>query len=494
MDIKNLGTLVMAAAMGSAITIGSYKLIEADDVRLASSEYAAPVVNASYDAGNTIEVPVNFTDAAEKVMDAVVHIRSTQTAKVTRNNSDIGSIPEPFREFFGPYLRDGQRGQQGPRVGSGSGVIISNEGYIVTNNHVIDQADELEVTLHNNKSYPATVIGVDPTTDIALIKIEDGNLPSLSLSDSDNARVGEWVLAVGNPFNLNSTVTAGIISAKARNIGIIGDNSSIESFIQTDAAVNPGNSGGALVNLQGDLVGINTAIASPTGSYSGYSFAVPSNLVSKVVEDLINYGTVQRGWLGVSIQNISNDAEEHQDLEVTEGAYVAGFAENSSAEEAGIKPEDVITGIDGKGIKSTSELIAYVGSKRPGDQVNILVNRDGKEIEYPVILKNKEGNTEIIKEVKNEMLLALGIDLVPLGEEELEELEISSGVKVSGIKSGKIRKYTDMREGFVITKIDGKKVKDVEDVLDELEGKEGGILIEGMYSKDSGSFYYGLGI
>lgn len=494
MEIKNFGSLVAAAFLGSAITLGSFQLLDDDKATNSTSPSTTPVVKTSYNSSKTVEVPVNFTDAADKVMDAVVHIQSTQTARRTDNgDQDMRSLPEPFREFFGPYLRDGQGSKQRPRIGSGSGVIISNDGYIVTNNHVIDNADELEVTLHNNKSYTATVIGTDPTTDIALIKIDEAELSSLSLSDSDNARVGEWVLAVGNPFNLNSTVTAGIISAKGRNIGIIGENA-IESFIQTDAAVNPGNSGGALVNLNGELVGINTAIASPTGAYSGYSFAVPSNLVSKVVEDLVKYGTVQRGWLGVSIQNINNDFEEHQNLSVSEGAYVAAFADNSSAKDAGIKEEDVIVAIDGNDIKTTAELIAYVGGKRPGDEVKIKVNRDGKEREYAVILKNKEGNTEIIKEEKNEVLLSLGLDLQELNAEEQEELGIDSGVKVTAIKPGKIRKYTDMKEGFIITKIDGKEVKDVSDILDQMEGKEGGVLIEGIYSKNSGNYYYGLGM
>ncbi|MEQ8927074.1 MAG: trypsin-like peptidase domain-containing protein, partial [Fulvivirga sp.] len=351
-----------------------------------------------------------------------------------------------------------------------------------------------EVTLHNNKSFKATVIGTDPTTDLALIKIDEESLPFLALTNSDEAKVGEWVLAVGNPFNLNSTVTAGIISAKGRNIGIICDSTSIESFIQTDAAVNPGNSGGALVNLNGDLVGINTAIASPTGAYSGYSFAVPSNIVSKVVEDLITYGAVQRGWLGITIQNVNSALAKQNDLEVNAGAFVAGFAEESGAKKAGIKEGDVIVEADGREIITTSNLIGYVGSKRPGDKVNLKVNRAGKEMNFDVVLKNREGNTKIVREEKSELLLSLGIDLEELSNKELKELDIEAGVKVKSIRAGKVSRFTDMREGFIITKIDGNLVSSKEEVVSILSSKEGGILIEGIYDKNSETFYYGLGM
>ena len=495
MEMKSFGSLMIAAMLGSGITIGSYHLMNRDSnsVKIEHVD-GIPAVQANYSGEKVMDVPTSFTPAAEKVMDAVVHIRSTQTGRTGSSNQQYQQIPEQFRDFFGPFLRDNPGYNQGPRVGSGSGVIISKEGYIVTNNHVIDQADDLEVTLHNNKSFKATVIGADPTTDIALIKIEEEGLPFLALSNSDEAKVGEWVLAVGNPFNLNSTVTAGIISAKGRNIGIIGDSTSIESFIQTDAAVNPGNSGGALVNLNGDLVGINTAIASPTGAYSGYSFAVPSNIVSKVVEDLITYGSVQRGWLGITIQNVNSELARQNKLDVNAGAYVAGFADASGAKQAGMKEGDVIIGIDGREVNSTANLIGYVGSKRPGDQVSIKVNRDGKEIDFNVELKNREGNTKIIKEEKSEVLLSLGVDLEDLGKKELKELDLESGVKVKSIRPGKIRRFTDMREGFIITKIDGKEVTNKDEVVSILEGKEGGILIEGEYGDGSGTYYYGLGM
>ncbi len=496
METRNFGSLLLAAVLGSALTIGSFELYNNNEnAVLIEHVDKTPAVKANYENldGVAGTVPVSFTEAANKVMDAVVHIRSTQTSRVSRN-SQQQAIPEQFRDFFGPFFRDDRGMRQGPRVGSGSGVIISNEGYIVTNNHVIDQADDLEVTLHNNKSFKATVIGTDPTTDIALIKIEEAGLPYLALTNSDDAKVGEWVLAVGNPFNLNSTVTAGIISAKGRNIGIIGDSASIESFIQTDAAVNPGNSGGALVNLNGDLVGINTAIASPTGAYSGYSFAVPSNIVSKVVEDLINYGTVQRGWLGVTIQEVNSVLARENDLEVDAGAFVAGLSDNSGAKDAGIKEGDVITEVDGREIRSTANLIGYVGSKRPGDKVSIKVDRKGTSKEFAVLLKNRDGNTKIVKEEKDEILMALGIGLGEVDSKTLKRLDIKSGVLVKSIKPGKISRYTDMREGFIITKIDDSEVDSPEDVVDILENKDGGVLIEGVYQDGSGTYYYGLGL
>ena len=388
-----------------------------------------------------------------------------------------------------------------PRMGSGSGVIINSKGYIVTNNHVIANADDLEVTLNDNRSYKAKVIGADPTTDIALIKIEADKLSSLSFVNSDDVRVGEWVLAVGNPFNLNSTVTAGIVSAKGRSIGIIGDNnaqdsvnSAIEAFIQTDAAVNPGNSGGALVDLSGNLIGINTAIASPTGSYSGYSFAVPSNIVSKVVEDLMAYGTVQRGWLGVQIRNINSQFAREQDLNVISGAYIDRIDPKSGAKEAGIEEGDVIVSIDGRDINNTTQLIGYIGSKRPGDKINVTVNRSGKEITYDVTLKNREGNTEVVKKERVELLTVLGAELENVDKATLKRLDISSGVKVKSLTPGKIRKSTDMRPGFIITKIDGQPVKSKDEVVKILEKKEGGILIEGVYEDTPGTYYYGLGL
>ncbi len=386
--MKRFGTLLLAAVMGSVMTIVATQwLVPAQQAGVKIEHInSIPGAQVAYQLNEQGEVvPLDFTGTAEKVTQAVVHIRSTQE-RTERNNSQI---PEPFRQFFfdNPYEN------QAPRQSSGSGVIINKDGYIVTNNHVVEGAEFVTVTLSNNLELKAEVIGTDPDTDLAVIKVDQKNLPYLSFVDSDKSKVGQWVLAVGNPFNLNSTVTAGIISAKGRDINIInsgvpsvdgrpGARTAIESFIQTDAAINPGNSGGALVDLTGGLVGINTAFASPTGSYSGYGFAVPSNIVSKIAEDLIGFGTVQRGWLGVQIQSISSQLARENELRVNEGAYVNGYGDNedkSAGKQAGIKVGDVVTKLDDTAIRSSSALIEYIGRKRPGDKVLVTVNRKGKE-------------------------------------------------------------------------------------------------------------------
>ncbi|UII28069.1 Do family serine endopeptidase [Fulvivirga maritima] len=500
--MKKFSALIMAAVLGSALTIGSIQVFDLGNGKTITVEHVdgTPAVKTAYSTNEAGElVALDFSAAAEKTMDAVVNIRSTSTGNYSSRRQQI---PDEFRDFFGPFFRQQEGGAQPqPRVGTGSGVIINNKGYIVTNNHVVADADDLEVTLHDNRSYKAKVIGTDPTTDIALIKIEEADLPFLSLANSDEVKVGQWVMAVGNPYNLNSTVTAGIVSAKGRSIGILAENNiqdslntAIESFIQTDAAVNPGNSGGALVNLSGDLVGINTAIASPTGSYSGYSFAVPANIVSKVVEDLIAYGTVQRGWLGVQIQNVTGEFAKEKNIDLYSGVYVAGMDPMSGAKDAGVQAGDVITGVDSREIDNTAQLIGYIGSKRPGDKVELKVNRDGKELTYKVELKNRQGSTEVVKKETAEILSVLGAELEDVDNSTLSKLDLKSGVRVKALKPGKIRKYTDMREGFIITKIDGKTVKSKEDVVKILENKDGGVLIEGVYEGLSGSYYYGLGL
>ena len=318
----------------------------------------------------------------------------------------------------------------------------------------------VEVTFYDNKTVKAEVIGTDPDTDLAVLKVLAKDLTYLSFVNSDESKVGEWVLAVGNPFNLNSTVTAGIISAKGRNINIINSNNqslgpdgqplpstAIESFIQTDAAINPGNSGGALVNLSGGLLGINTAIASQTGSYVGYGFAVPANIVSKVVEDILAYGTVQRGWLGVQVGSVNSDLAKMNDLDVSEGAYVSGFAEKSAAKDAGINEGDVIVKIDDKEIKTSTSLIEYIGRKRPGDKVNITVNRKGKTLTLPVTLKNKDGKLETVKREDKDAVSSLGLQLEDIEPKTLKALDLSNGVRVKSLDNGRITRYTDMEKG-----------------------------------------------
>ncbi len=494
--MKKFSALLLAAVMGSALTVGTMKIMDEGRETLKIEHVEkAPVVPARYDGTSGTMAAFDFTAAAEKTMPAVVHIRSTQIAS---SNENVREIPAPFRDFFRPYM-DQERNT--PRVGSGSGVIINDEGYIVTNNHVIDNARDIEVLMNDNRSFKAVVIGTDPTTDLALIKVEAEDLPYLSLYNSDQLKVGEWVMAVGNPFNLTSTVTAGIVSAKGRSIDILrnvapGDsvNNSIESFIQTDAAINPGNSGGALVNLNGDLVGINTAIASPTGAYSGYGFAVPANIVKRVIEDLIAYGSVQRGVLGVQINNVNADFARENNLDVIQGAYVAAVQENTAAREAGIREGDVIVSIDGNEIATTAQLIGYIGAKRPGDKISVVVNRGGKELSYEAVLRNVQGTTELIKEEKPEILTILGAELASVDEGTLKKMNLKNGVRVKQLNAGKLRSETDMREGFIITRIDGKNVSEPDEVVDILKNRSGGVLIEGMYEGSSKIYYYGLGL
>lgn len=464
-----------------------------------------PVKGAVYTVNKDNEiVPLDFTTVAEQVMDAVVHIKSTRTSAY-QGPQQYRQLPDPFRHFyeddffehfFGPRFHFETPQHQAPHVqmGSGSGVIINSEGYIVTNNHVVANADDLEVTLHDKRSYKATVIGTDPSTDLALIQIKEKGLPTLPLVNSDDVRVGEWVVAVGNPFNLNSTVTAGIVSAKSRNINILQDQHAIESFIQTDAAINPGNSGGALVNLQGGLIGINTAIASPTGAYAGYGFAVPSNLVSKVVEDLLKYGMVQRGYLGVTIRGVDGKLAREKELKVNSGVYIDSVVENSAAAEAGMEAGDVIREINGKKMITASQLQEMIARYRPGDELNVKVDRKGKEKELKVTLKNSNGETRFSAENKSEILNILGADFEAVDKSLAKKLNIEGGVKVKRLYSGKLRMYTDIKEGFIITKVDGRPVKSVEELSKVLKNKTGGVLVEGVYEDVPGVYYYAFGL
>jgi len=438
--------------------------------------------------------PLDFTETSEKVLDAVVHIKSTQTGS-SYGDHGTRELPDPFKEFFGDMFKgQAPEGMQSrPRVGTGSGVIINDKGYIVTNNHVIANADEVEVTLYNNQSYKATVIGTDPTTDLALLQINADNLKTMALVNSDDVEVGEWVLAVGNPLGLNSTVTAGIVSAKARSIRINTDKFAVESFIQTDAAINPGNSGGALVNLDGNLVGINTAIASTTGTYTGYGFAVPSNIVTKVVEDLLKYGNVQRGMLGVTIRTMDGNLAKEKDVSFTQGVWVEHVGEDSGADMAGIESGDIIVSVNGKETGTSPRLQEIIAGKRPGDKVAIVINRNGKEKELEVELKNSEGGTSIIKKEEKEVFNLLGADFENLNKEVAKKFRLEGGVQVTKLYPGKIKKETQMREGFIITHIDGERVKNIDDLADILEGKNGGVMLEGIY-EDGSKHYYAFGL
>lgn len=382
--MKQFIGFIVAGVLGGVIVLGGMHLAAPTMTvsQVAGDSFVQPTFTSEKGQVNVPKsIPDNFTVAAEKGMPAVVHISAT-VAKKTASNNDRQSDFDLFRDFFG-----GGGGLDAPRGGTGSGVIIKSNGYIVTNNHVVDGADELEVTLYDNRKFKAKLIGRDPNTDLAVIKIEESGLPVLTYANSDDVRVGEWVLAVGNPFNLTSTVTAGIVSAIGRSIDILEEQYKIESFIQTDAAVNPGNSGGALIDTKGNLVGINTAIASRTGSFSGYSFAIPVNIMSKIVEDLVEYGEVQRGFLGISIQDMDNEIADDLGLVITEGVHIIDVSPEGAAYDAGMKANDVIIGVDGNDIKNAPKLQEMIGRARPGDKVSIKVNRGGKEKDIAVTLK-----------------------------------------------------------------------------------------------------------
>ncbi|MCH2230439.1 MAG: Do family serine endopeptidase [Crocinitomicaceae bacterium] len=431
----------------------------------------------------------DFVNASENSLNAVVHV--TTKVETTSFQRDM------FSEFFyGPGAGGREFKQYGS--GSGSGVIISRDGYIVTNNHVIEDAQEIEITLNDNRKYSATIVGTDPSTDIAVLKIEEKDLAAISLGNSDAIQVGEWVLAVGNPFNLTSTVTAGIVSAKARNINLLSERSSsnvvpIESFIQTDAAVNPGNSGGALVNTNGELVGINTAIASQTGSYSGYSFAVPVNLVKKVMTDLIDYGIVQRGYLGVQIADITQEIVENQELPNIKGVYVAGVIEDGSAEKAGLNEGDVILKIGSREVNSVASLQEEVGKRRPGDKLSVTIrNSKGYESVKEIVLRNSDGETKLISKAEIEKNAALGATFTELSSKELKELNISNGVKIKSLNAGKL-KSLGLTEGMIITKINNEPIESVEQLTKKLNNANRGVLLEIM-TQSGKRDYVGFGL
>ncbi|NQY11840.1 MAG: Do family serine endopeptidase, partial [Flavobacteriales bacterium] len=431
---------------------------------------------------------LDFVDASESSVNSVVHI--TTTIVHTSFQRD------PFYEFFyGPG--SGGRELQQKGQASGSGVIVTEDGYIVTNNHVVEGASDIEVVLNDNRKYKATIVGTDPSTDIAVLKIEEKNLQALPLGNSDNLRIGEWVLAVGNPFNLTSTVTAGIVSAKARNIDLLsvrqGADVPIESFIQTDAAVNPGNSGGALVNTKGELVGINTAIASQTGSYAGYSFAVPVNLVQKVMNDLINYGIVQRGYLGVQIADITQELKEQYNLTNLKGVYVAGLIEGGSASKGGVKEGDVILKIGTKSVNSVATLQEEVGKRRPGDVLSVTIrNSSGYETVKEIVLRNKDGETKLVTKAEVKKNVALGATFAELSSKEKKELNISNGVKITSLNAGKL-KSLGLRQGMIITKLNNESVETVEQLTNKLNGANKGILLEVM-TESGKKDYIGFGL
>jgi serine protease Do len=440
---------------------------------------------------NSAVAAFNFRYAAKKATPGVVHIKSVFPLRAERE------MPDFFRDFFGDDL---WRQYFSPdsnipqiQTSNASGVIVSDDGYIVTNNHVVSDAENIEVVLHDQRSYKARIIGTDPATDLALLKIDGKNLSFIEFGNSDSVEVGDFVLAVGNPFNLASTVTAGIVSAKARNINILTDKSAVESYIQTDAAVNRGNSGGALVDINGKLIGINAAIATPTGAFAGYSFAIPVEIVKKIIDDLLQHGKVLRGYLGVIITDMNGEKAKTLGISTTTGVMVDSLQQNSAAMQAGIQTKDVITKIDDRTVETATQLREIIARHRPGEKLQLTVIRNGMEKIISVTLKASEEKIAI-PTAKTEVLKKLGIEVETILPEEKIKFKISGGVRVKNILKGKIYSYTSIHEGFIITKVNGNPVNTTEDFIKELEGKKEGIMLEGIYPGYSGVYYYAFGM
>lgn len=476
--LKLIGGTLAVAALSAGVSCFCYKKFGPQETIVIEKQ--APVQYSSYNNGGMVD----FTQAAETSVNAVVHVMTIIETK----QANYGSY-DPFLEFFFGE-RGGQRQVPKQQMGSGSGVILSPDGYIVTNNHVVDGSNNVKVVLNDKREFNATIVGTDPNTDLALLKIEATDLPALRVGNSDDLKVGEWVLAVGNPFNLTSTVTAGIVSAKARNINILTSDMKIESFIQTDAAVNPGNSGGALVNTHGELVGINAAIASQTGSYSGYSFAIPTSIMSKVVADLKEFGTVQRALLGVKIQDINAELAKEKKLDVMEGAYVAEVGPKSAADEAGIESGDIITHVNGNKVKSVSETQDQISRFRPGDKVEIIYLRGDKQKKTEVVLKNMNGDTEVIKQVSTN---TLGATLTPLNEKKLRETNLSNGLEVSNVTRGGKFNRAGIPNGYIIVRVNNIAVSsaaDVDRIISSLKSQdEQALFISGIMPNGKVVYY-----
>jgi serine protease Do len=471
MKRKQVFISIIIAIIGGIVAVFVYSIFfEQDKTIVATVKQPIGLANIRSDIDAE---GVDLTYAAEKSIHAVVNVKTQSTQEAYRN---------PILEFFyGDSYRDAE-----PVVGFGSGVIISSDGYIVTNNHVVDNSDNVYVTLNDKREFEAEVIGTDPSTDLALIKVDADDLHYIPYGNSDVLKVGEWVLAVGNPFTITSTVTAGIVSAKGKNLGIIQDRYRIESFIQTDAAVNRGNSGGALVNTKGELVGINTAIISPSGGYVGISFAIPVSIVKKVVADLIEFGVVQRAILGVSIQEINADLAKEKGIDLLEGVYVTELRDNGAARDAGILTGDIIIEVNGVKVNSPAELTEQINRYRPGDKVNVTLKRKGKVKQFVVTLRNLQGDTKIVKSGSYDSIL--GAKLTDIDSEEKKSMGIKYGVKITELRAGKLR-AEGVREGFIITQINNKPIHSVEDLKKIVNNLKGGVYIEGVYPNGVSAYY-----
>ena len=500
MNFKNILSIVGISAATAIGSVFAYSKIIQSQYGSIQEPGKVPVNYAGF-FGTNNNAPggnVDFTTAATSATPAVVHIKTKIKARQVTNNQ---RQKNPFGDMFGGDMFD--EFFNGPRVqtipeqrASGSGVIISEDGLIVTNNHVVDGADEINITLPNKKSYKATLVGADPSSDLAVLKIEGKGLPYLVYGNSDEAKLGQWVLAIGYPLNLDVTVTAGIVSAKARSININErqSNTPVESFIQTDAAVNPGNSGGALINTNGELIGINSAIASPTGSYAGYSYAIPVNIVKKVVNDIVKFGTVQRAFIGISYpkEGLSEEEKTKQGIKDVDGVYVMETPVGGAANAAGIKKGDVVTKINGVKVTTGPEMVEQVARYKPGDKITITYLRDSKETTANVTLKNKVGTTNV---VKNESVIDnLGADLENLDKKTATANDIAGGVLVKKIKEG-LLKATKMQDGFVITAVNDTEIKSLDDLKAALTSAKGGtVKLLGIYPGFQGTYAYPLNL
>jgi Do/DeqQ family serine protease len=480
---------VISAFLGAVIAVAIFQLISVNEIKKiekqAVNTETTPIHLTKQPVTYSPQILPDFTEAANNTVNSVVHIKTEYTRQG-------GTYFFDWRDFFG---HPDQGNSPEPAYAAGSGVIISQDGYIVTNNHVVEDADAIQVILNDKKTYNAKLIGKDPSTDLALIKIDATRLPYMTYANSDDLKVGEWVLAVGNPFNLTSTVTAGIVSAKARNINILQSpdgTSAIESYIQTDAAVNRGNSGGALVNTKGELEGIISAIASGTGYYAGYSFAIPVNIVKKVISDLLEYGEVQRALMGVQIRDIDGDLADKMGITNLNGVYVSGVTDDGSAKAAGIEAGDIITSIDNTPVNSTSELLEIIGTKRPGDQVMVTVHHDNKEKYIQLVLKNKNGTTGIVKKEEVNVASTLGAKFEPITSGEKSKYRLDYGLKIIELQRGKLSD-AGIKQGFIVTRIDKRPMKSLRDLNEVLSSGADGILIEGVYP-DGIRAYYGVGL
>ena len=491
-DLKNIIYAIIFSTIGGVVSITGYNYMYPRNNTVAEIDNdKIKFANYIYDTTDVV-VPegLNFIYTSKKTTPAVVHIRTTyegRTSSMRRN-----PFEDMFRDFFGERYEYRER-EAPKRRGSGSGVIMTSDGYILTNNHVVEDASEIEVLLNDNRTFKAEIEGTDPTTDIAVLKIDAENLSTVEFGDSDDLEIGEWVLAVGSPFEFRSTVTAGIVSAKARNIGILRDrnNLQIEAFIQHQSPVNPGNSGGALVDLKGNLVGINTAIATPTGTFAGYSFAVPSNLVKKVYNDLTEFGVVQRALLGITILDVNAQMAEENDLPVVTGVMIDRVNGGGAADDAGLESGDVIIDINGVEIKNVSNLQEQVAINRPGDKILVTYIRDGKTKTTNATLKNTLGTTEVVASTNSFSIDGAKFADVP--KDLKEKLEIEGGAQVAEIENGKW-KSSGITKGFIVTSINKRDISDVEDLSSTLSQlpKDDGVLVEGVYPNGVKA-YYGIG-